>query len=332
MVKTTKIRKLLLAVMTASILAITTIPSVSMASNSMSTVSITTDTLEALPSCLKYKIVGVCFWLVCGFGCSIETTPKVDHYLPDVVDTVYPKYGSDPWPVVNHTIDLAGHAAGSAVFKTTDGYEMKSGNFNSAGSHDSDIKLKEVDVVGNPALAILHWHYLLNGQATPMVPYYQSQLDASAWRSGLLEQLYPQSWIPAYEDVGTFLVNDWGSTYPRAGFLMQDNIGKAGAVLAVRGGNIATTESFDHIHKDLDSNACPEEDCTTAGPILSQAPKIEWQMLLPNEQDSCTDRIDTSAHPIWTKDQKLDQSYSWIVWREYRGCINGDGTYLGSVG
>lgn len=321
------------ATMTVCLAAMLASPSIALADNSINTFSITTDTLEALPSCLHYKVVGLCFWLVCNFGCYVTTTPKVDHYLPDVVITTYPKYGSDPWFEMNKTIDVADHAAGNAAFGIlNNGMDIKSGSINSAQSSDDDVKLREVDVVGNPALASLHWGLLLTGQATPYVPYYQSQLDADEWRSGLLEQLYPQSWIPGKDDVGTFLVNEWGATYPRQGFIMQPNIGKASAVIAVRGGNIATTSSYDHVSKNLAANPCPEEDCTTAGPILSNTPKTEWQMLLPDSQTTCHARIDYKAMPAWVKHQPEDQTYSWVVWREYRGCIDGGGHYLGSVG
>jgi len=308
-------------------------PSIALASKSINTLSITTDTLRALPSCLHYKVVGLCFWLVCDVGCFITTTPKVDHYLPDVVITAYPKYGSDPWIEINKTIDVADHAAGNALFGLlNNGMGIKNGSFDSAGSSDNDIKLREVDVIGNPALAFLHWRLLLTGQATPYVPYFQSQLDAIEWRSGLLEQQFLSAWSPGKEVVGTFLVNEWGSTYPRQGFIMQPNVGKASAVIAVRGGNIATTESYDHISRDLAANPCSDEDCTTPGPILSDTPKTQWQMLLPDSQTICHAKIDYKAMPDWVKHQHDDQTYSWVVWREYRGCIDGSGLYLGSIG
>ena len=329
-----KIKRYCRKLVTSSALILMLAAPVAGMANNINAFTLTSDSLRALPSCLHYRVVGVCFWLVCGFGCSIETTLKVDHYLPDLVDTVYPSYKTDPWTTVNDTIDVADHAAGNAVFSSlNNGMKIKDGPMNSAGSHDSNIKLREVDVIGNPALEALHWgDFLLNGQATPMMPYYQSQLDADEWRSGLLEQLYPQSWIPGEDDVGTFLVDEWGATYPRQGFIMQSNVGKASTVYAVRGGNIATTESYDHISKDLNANACPEEDCTTAGPVLSDTPKIEWQMILPDSQTTCHAKVDYTARPNWILHQPDSQTYSWIIWREYRGCINGDGTYLGSVG
>ena len=328
-----KIINVLQHAMMSSALAVMLIsPTVVMATG-MNTFTLTADTLEALPSCLHYKVVGVCYWLICNVSCSVETTPKVDHYLPDVVATVYPTYKTDPWMLVNHTIDTVDHAAGNTIFKILNhGMQIKGWSMNSAGSNDSKIKLREVDIIGNPALAALHWHYLLTGQATPMMPYYQSQLDADEWRSGLLEQLYPQSWIPGYEDVGTPVVDEWGSVYPRQGFLMQANVGKASAVYAVRAGNIATTDSYDHVAMDLAARSCPEQGCTTAGPILSDTPKTEWQMVLPNPQTVCHAKIAYTSHPRWTVHQPDSQPYSWIIWREYRGCITGPGSYLGSTG
>jgi len=329
-----KIKQFLIkSIATLCLSAALALPGVSLSSNSINAFTITKDTLAALPSCLDYQVVGVCFWLVCGFGCHIEKTLKVDHYLPDVVITTYPKYGKDPWTEVNKTIDVVDHNVGNKIFSASNsGMQIKGGSFSSANSSDSDVKLREVDVIGNPALAVLRWKRLLKGQASPYAPYYQSQLDAKEWRSGLLEQLYPDSWIPGKDDVGTFLLDEWGATYPRTGFIMQPNVGKASAVIAVRGGNIASTHSFDHISKDFAANPCPEEDCTTAGAILSDASKTKWQMLLPTPQTTCHAKIDYSARPSWVKHQPDDQTYSWVVWREYRGCINGDGVYLGSVG
>lgn len=306
---------------------------VALAVDNITTPSIVTNTLEALPSCTHYKIVGACFWLVCGAGCSVVTTQKVDQYLPDVVITTYPKYGKDPWFEINQTMDVVDHLVGNKTFEVLhNGMQIKSGSFDNDDSSDSDTRFREVSVIGNPALAVFHFPGFLTGQATPYVPYYQSQLDADQWRSGLSEQFYPESWIPGKDDVGTFLTDEWGSVYPRQGFIVQPNIGKASAVIAVRGGNIATTNSYDHVSKDLDKEECRESGCTTAGPILSDSSKTEWQMLAPESQTSCHPKINYEKKPTWVQNQSEDQSYVWIVWREYRGCIDGGGEYLGSVG
>ncbi len=307
------------------------------ANNSINTFSITADTLAALPSCVHYKIVGQCFWLVCeSIYCRVERTNKVDHYLPDVVVTTYPGYKKDPWFEVNATIDVASHATGNAIFKSlNNGMEIKKGVYSSANSSDSDTKLNEVNVIGNPALMAVGsmGNWLLKGQVTPYMPYFQSQLDATEWRSGLSEQLYPQSWIPGKGDVGTFILNEWGSIYPRQGFIIQPNVGKAAAVMAVRGANIASTHSIDYVFsQDFAAKPCPEHDCTVPGKVTNKSPKTQWQMILPNKQTICHKRIDYDGNPSWTKHQKDDQSFAWVVWREYRGCIDDpDGSYIGSI-
>lgn len=315
------------------ILLLILLPQLSMSESTINTATITTDTIKALPDCLHYRIVGVCFWLVCNVGCYVVTTPKVEHYLPDVVISTYPGFGKDPWVEVNKTIDAGDYYAGKAAFKALNhGMEIKSGSFNSANSNDNDVNLREVDVIGNPALAALHWGKLLKSQAKPYFPYYQSELDANEWRSGLLEQMYPQSWIPGKNDVGTFLINDWGSVFPRSGFIMQPSIAKSSAVMAYRGGSIATTHSFNHISTDLDAMPCPNKACKTTGPIKTKAPNTKWQMLLPDPQFTCHPRIEATIKPNRLKGADSKQPFSWVVWRQYEGCVSADGHYLGSVG
>lgn len=312
-------------------MAITNSAFASSSVNSIDSFQITADTLQALPSCLHYRVVGVCFWLDCGVtGCSVVTTPKVQHYLPDLVVSVYPRYGKDPWWLVNQSLDKVDHVAGQALFDKTDGFKLGSGNISTTNNHDGDLAFREVDVIGNPALAAIHLPVLLlTGQAQPMLPYYQSQLDAYFWRSGFLGLLNPYAWIPGYKVVGTFLVNDWGDTYPRSGFVLQDNPMKAAAVIAVRAANIATTENL-HLHQNLNSTPCPEKACTTAGPIFSKTKKVEWQRLMPNKQTVCQANLVSGESPAWTQNKKTNQNAMWVVWREYRGCINGPGTFIGS--
>ncbi|MGH8651762.1 MAG: TIGR03756 family integrating conjugative element protein, partial [Gammaproteobacteria bacterium] len=65
---------------------------------------ISTGEIEALSlslACLDYRIVGVCFFLVCElFECHIETTARISHFLPDVVVSSYQRTGENPWSEV----------------------------------------------------------------------------------------------------------------------------------------------------------------------------------------------------------------------------------------
>jgi hypothetical protein len=72
-------------------------------------------TLSGIPSCLKYKVIGLCFWKVCaGPYCWIEETLKVDQYLPDAVVTVYRQTDSDPWDFAKTIVDPAAKQVGQA--------------------------------------------------------------------------------------------------------------------------------------------------------------------------------------------------------------------------
>ncbi len=36
----------------------------------------------ACPDCIDYRVVGVCYWLLCTpFGCSVKTSVKVRHFI-----------------------------------------------------------------------------------------------------------------------------------------------------------------------------------------------------------------------------------------------------------
>uniref|UniRef100_UPI000A84210C TraU family protein n=1 Tax=Burkholderia pseudomallei TaxID=28450 RepID=UPI000A84210C len=71
----------------------------------MSAFAIDTATLIASvlsPDCLAWRIVGVCYWLSCStFGCTVQTSVKVRHYVPDAVVSSYSRTGSNPWTEVS---------------------------------------------------------------------------------------------------------------------------------------------------------------------------------------------------------------------------------------
>ena len=69
-------------------------------SSPITSAEITARTLAALPSCLHYQIKGVCFWNLDGV---ITTTPYLQHYLPDVVVSVFNKPDENPWLALKNT-------------------------------------------------------------------------------------------------------------------------------------------------------------------------------------------------------------------------------------
>jgi integrating conjugative element protein (TIGR03756 family) len=170
------------------------------AQNSLATLVIVQNTLAAIPFCLHYKVIGMCYWLNCeGTACHVTMTPKVSHYLPDAVITVYRQTKSDPWDFARQVIDPVAYQAGEQQIqrllkiKLGDGYESVS------SSVDNDAHFKEVDVIGNPAITAFKKYnpLLLASVAKPLMPYYVSLADAYLWRSPQREiVLYPQNLIP----------------------------------------------------------------------------------------------------------------------------------------
>ena len=65
------------------------------ASAAITSATIIASTLS--PTCLEYKVVGICYWLLCTpFGCKVKTSTKVRHYVPDAVVSAYSNTGMNP--------------------------------------------------------------------------------------------------------------------------------------------------------------------------------------------------------------------------------------------
>ncbi|MDR2450361.1 MAG: TraU family protein, partial [Candidatus Accumulibacter sp.] len=63
--------------------------------------------------CLEYRVVGLCFWLYCTYGgCSVRTSMKVRHYVPDAVVSSYANTGENPWEDARDMSQPDGEAQG----------------------------------------------------------------------------------------------------------------------------------------------------------------------------------------------------------------------------
>ena len=292
------------------------------------------DVMSALPKCLHYKIVGRCFWLECdGYYCHINSTWKLDHYLPDAVVTVYRQKGTNPWLYANTILDPTAYIAGQKIIQAKYGVDMGGGNVSVNSLRDIDNHFKEVDVIGNPAAAVLKSGSLfLPVQTAPYMPYFSSMLDAYTWRSGFLEMLYPASLIPGMHEVGKFPFNDWGNVFPRTGFLDQPSDAKNAAVIAQRAADIVTKSDQPHIYQEL-SHSCGEQ-CVIKDTKENNA-DTQFQMIYPSVENKCVvfGKNDTASPNPWHGQDaaKGNGNYAWLMWRHYHGCVQGVGKYLYSV-
>ncbi len=310
---TTSIRILLRRAIAASLLAVTG------SAYALNTTAIIGSVLS--PDCLAYRVVGICYWLLCTpFGCSIETSVKVKHYVPDAVVSAYSNTGRNPWTDVSFmSAPIAGAQAG--------------GDGTTNQQHEDNLaKFKNADVIGHPGTALFSQFaggsgYVCPGAGQPFTPYLLSTFDTLAWRYDIPEVAYPESLTPGLREIGSRSASNlWGSVYPRGGFLHQADDFKAAAVVTERAGDIVTRPGQLHVYQPLLATAYP--GYWPAGPLIeSDSSTGKWQALAPTLSDSCAVFPDTAlTHP-----QARDGGYVWALWRPYSCCESEGDTFLGSV-
>jgi integrating conjugative element protein (TIGR03756 family) len=261
------------------------------------------------PECLGYRVVGLCYWLYCtNFGCSVETSAKVRHYIPDAVVSSYSATGKNPWTEV---------AAMSAPNPTA----LDGGDGTTNQGHENNLaKFKNADVIGHPAGATFSQFagqsgYVCAGAGTPFVPYLLSTFDTLAWRYDIPESVYPESLAPGLREIGSRLTDNlWGNVYPRGGFLHQVNDYQSGAVVAERAGDIVTRSGQVHVYQPL--LAQPQEGYWPAGALFeTDASTGKWQELTPTLSATCAVFPNSTPHV-----QATDGGYAWALWRPYSCC------------
>ena len=300
--------------------------------SALTSADITADTLAAIPQCMHYKIVGECNWM----GTSgPNVTLYLDQYLPDVVVSVYNKPGENPWVEVNATIDQAGKTAEDKIVQTTaGGLSAGFGQHSMIDPNEQSVYFKEADVIGNPALAVFDHEIFLPSTATPLFPYFQSMLDTLLWR-GLTTASMPEKVMAVPQDiirrVGTFPIK-WGSVFPIEGTVHASNDAKAAAVIAQRAVNLLTMSPMEHmplhVFKGLDAS-CGE--LCDADAFHENDEHTQFQCIYPDPKNSCEVFGKTLNYGDEGLTKKTNGAYVWIVWRHYRGCVQGDGKYIGST-
>lgn len=284
----------------------------------LNTVTIMSSVLS--PDCLEYRVVGICYWLRCtNFGCSVETSVKVRHYVPDAVVSSYSNTGENPWIEVR-AMSMANASARAGGDGTT--------------NHDNEnnlAKFKNSDVIGHPGGYALSQFasssgYVCAGAGTAFMPYLLSVYDTLAWRYNVPEMFYPEALVPGMREIGTRgAMNLWGNVYPRGGFLHQADDYKSGAVVAQRAGDIVTRRGQPHVYQPLLANA--EDGYWPAGELVeTDAQTGKWQELTPTLSRTCAVFPHNDAR---VQAQRGD--YAWALWRPYACCEREGQFFLGST-
>ena len=285
--------------------------------------AIDTATISASASsadCLAYKVVGICYWLLCtSYGCDIETSPKVEHYVPDAVVSSYSNTGKNPWN------EVAGLSPPTPTAQA-------GGDGTTNQAHENGLaKYKESDVIGHPADTafskyVAKFGYSCAGAGKPFVPNLLTTYDFIAWRYNIPEAVYPEALTPGVRDIGsTLLGNMWGSVYPRGGFLHQVDDYKTAAVTAQRAGDVVTRTGQIHVYVPL--LAKPADGYWPAGALVEGDPKTgKWQDLVPKLSLTCAVFPNNNVHT-----QAKDGGYVFTLWRPYRCCQRVGEIFLGST-
>ncbi|HGX3311263.1 TPA: TIGR03756 family integrating conjugative element protein [Pseudomonas aeruginosa] len=284
----------------------------------LDTVTIAASTLS--PSCLEYRVVGVCYWLHCSLGgCRVRTSVKVRHFVPDAVVSSYSNTGQNPWVEVR-AMSLPNPTARGGGDGTTN-----------QENENNLAKFKNADVIGHPGSAAFSrfaasFGYSCAGAGTPFMPYLLSTLDTVAWRYNVPESVYPEALVPGLREIGArTTMNLWGNVYPRGGLLHQSDDHKAAAVVAQRAGDIVTRRGQLHVYQPLLANSRP--GYWPAGALMeSRASTGKWQELTPRRSSSCE---------VFPNNLLLSQArqgdYAWALWRPYSCCRRRGQVFLGST-
>lgn len=309
-------------------------------SGSINTSQIISRTSAAYLNCADYSIVGVCFWLKCGWsGCKIRESVMVRHYVPDIVVQTYRDAEDPPWTETRALMTAAQSDHDGSLIATilsTMGSGLNElggggGTENKAASH-SNMTFTLTDSWGHPMLAMTsilsQFGYVCSPRLTAMYPYYISNLDIVAWRFGIPEMFYPQSISPVGWELGSLTYN-WGPYYPRIGHVNNHDVLKESGLIAFRSVHFISRRNEPHVYRTIaQSNSrgfwAPGSLTETSG---------KWQQIEPRAESSC--HYLPMSMGISPSDGKggyraNDAGHVWNFWRQYR-CCQRRGSWIGSI-
>ncbi len=300
---------------------------------SITTTEIVTKTTDAALSCVQWMPIGFCSWLRCSWtGCSVRTSLKVGHYNPDLVISSYNELGGNPWMEIRATLGLAHKTAADGLLGALLPVPVDSaGNRTEGTSGNRDHKnmiFRESDAIGHPISSVSGLvsglGMLCPSETTSFLPYFQSGLDALAWRQEVPEIFYPPSLIPGLREIGTWPLQTWGGVYPRTGWTTQAEEPKAAAINAQRAGDIVTRKGQPHVYVPVTPSSSSGLRVWSPGPLMEKDRSTgTWQMMVPRTESSCDvfGTNDLATLEGWGGGRVDDEGdYVWNLWRPYKCC------------
>jgi len=271
-------------------------------------------------TCISWRVSGICYWMFCGLhGCTVRTSVKVTHFIPEAVVSAYNTQGGNPWREMSMVSQTAGGLE-SSITSALSGVSAGGGNneLKTPGQRKTNLHFKYADAIGHPATSLIGGSiagYSCRTAATPFVPYFLSTLDSLAWRTGMPESLYPEALVPGQREVGSqAAANMWGNVYPRSGFVTQVDDDKAGALVAQRVADIITRSGQPHVYQPLMGQR--SEGYWPPGAVQENTgtSNHKWQRLAPQLSQSCAVFPDGDHPPA------ADANAAFALWQPYSCC------------
>ena len=305
----------------ALILVLLSLSGYSVQAETVTAAQIVQRTLTGAPACLNWRWVGNCLWMNCDLlGCKVTTSVKVRHFLPDLLVTVQ----RAPVPIclglkyvtyagIDSICDTSEHASICFLISARSVGVAMSLFQPTLNAMVMFVSLKRVSLVihlRRPPSQLTNFY--ATAVTRPGKPYYQSALDATAWRFAPTESLLPEALLPGRREVGGSPLQNWGSVYPRSGFIVQQDPAKAAAVIAQRACDIVIGPGRDHERSELESPA----PYTSVPTYLNERDSAtgRWQMISPKVDATC--ELFGSGYPDWSVG-RIDESraFIWNLWR-----------------
>ena len=284
------------------------------------------------PPYITIPVTGVCFWLHEKPIPHMSSTLELSQYLPDLVVTVYPAVGDDPWIEAKTIYDIAANEAAQGVsslfgFPFTAGSRTNEQNM----THADTLQTRIVHVVGNPFLLTDLPKPRLRYATSAFTLYYHSELDAFADRTGIAEMVHLNSYGLFFNMIG-----NWENEFPRYMEVNNVNNYKVSVITALRAADIVTNDSLGQtLHVVLPvSDACGE-NCAISN-VTEDNKGIIWQEVYPINHTILPGQTDNPTNPIsiGISDDNAGIGhagkgrYVFVLWRHYHGCVQNSGKFI----
>lgn len=279
-------------------------------------------TLKCL-NCLDWKLIGECNWIKCHLiKCSPQVSPKVSHYIPDLLVA---SYSPSKMPIS----DLKKVKITKAPTATIARLHNPS---------ETTLDYKNVNVYGNPA--ITGYKALNSGGGwmcesvvkIPWQPYYESASDPQ-WSDSSIESKIMMTTVgflshPIKADLP---LGKWGNVYPRCGWGIHPYDAINAAVAAHRAADIVTDDKISaHIKIPLGKD-CGQK-CWAPGKVEEGNAKThKFQSLYPVFENHNGVFKGSASDFANGRNKDLKEGYVFALWRPYKCCQKKGQVYLGSV-